>query len=132
MLTLALAAKNDAPDAGPPPDIIVNGLNLSTMAFTPDNIRDVVRSYQPQIQECYEAAMLNSEPLAGLVRVGFFVRADGSVRDARVDRKNSIGDKSLHQCIVSVVMGMLFPAPPDGQDHPIVFPFVLRPQDDGD
>ena len=27
MLTLALAAKNDAPDAGPPPDIIVNGLN---------------------------------------------------------------------------------------------------------
>jgi TonB family protein len=107
---------------------IVNGLDLSKLPFTPDSIKQVVLSYQPQVQGCHEEAMAAAKPIAGMVKVAFTISAEGLVKSAKVDsRGSSIKDARLGDCLVAVVSSMSFPKPPDGKDHPVEFPFNLKP-----
>ena len=107
---------------------IVNGIDVSKLPFTPDSIKQVVLSYQPQVQGCHEEAMAAAKPITGQVKVAFIITADGMVKSAKVDKKASgIKDPHLHDCLVAVVSSMHFPMPPDGKDHPIEFPFNLKP-----
>jgi hypothetical protein len=49
------------------------------------------------------------------------------VKDAKVLKKGTtLKDKGLHDCVVSVLMSMSFPKPPDGKDQPIEYPFNLK------
>lgn len=124
--TLIKDAASSASDAGP--QEMVNGIDRSKLPFTPDSIKQVVLSYQPQVRGCHEEAMLGAKPIEGLVRVAFVITAEGMVKSAKVDKKGStIKDPHLHDCLVAVVSAMNFPKPPDGKDHPIEFPFNLKP-----
>ncbi len=107
---------------------IVNGIDVSKLPFTPDSIKQVVLSYQPQVQGCHEEAMVSAKPITGTIKVAFTITADGMVKSAKVDKKASgIKDPHLGDCLVAVVSSMRFPMPPDGKDHPIEFPFNLKP-----
>ncbi len=107
---------------------IINGIDLSKLPFTPDSIKQVVLSYQPRVQGCHEEAMAAAKPIAGQVKVAFTITPEGFVKNAKVDKKgSSIKDEHLHDCLVSVVSVMNFPKPPDGKEHPIEFPFNLKP-----
>ena len=107
---------------------VVNGLDLSKLPFTPDSIKQVVLSYQPRVQGCHEEAMVGAKPITGVVKVAFTISPEGYVKSAKVDKRaSSIKDEHLHDCLASVVSAMSFPKPPDGKDHPIEFPFNLKP-----
>jgi hypothetical protein len=123
----AAATVKKAVDGGTT-DTVVNGLNLSKMPFTPDSIRQVVLSYQPQIQTCYEETLAGKDKaVEGVLRTSFVVTGDGLVALARVDKKTStLKDGRLHDCVVAVLSTMQFPEPPDNNEHPIEFPFNLK------
>lgn len=106
------------------------GLDVGALPFTPDSIRKVVLSFQPQVQACYEELLLtvkDAPPPEGVLRTAFTITAEGSVKAPRVDRKASaLKDPRLHDCVQGVLGMMLFPRPPDGQEYPVEFPFNLK------
>jgi hypothetical protein len=139
IIALALAAdpppKKDAlkdavKDAVAAPAEKKNGLDLSKMPFTPDSIKQVVASYQPQIQGCYEEHLAaKDKAVEGTLKTSFVITGDGYVKAARVNKKtSSLKDARLHDCVVAVLSAMEFPKPPDGKEQPIDFPFNLKAQ----
>ncbi len=107
---------------------VVNGIDISKLPFTPDSVKQVVLSYQPQIQSCYEETLAAKEKaVEGVLKTGFSITAEGYVSKARIDKKgSSLKDGKLHDCVVAVLSTMQFPAPPDGKERPIEFPFNLK------
>ncbi len=107
---------------------LVNGLDVSKMPFTPESIKQVVVSYQPQIQSCYEETLaVKDNAPEGVLKTSFVITADGLVKSAKVNKQTStLKDNRLHDCVVAVVSSMSFPKPPDEKDHPIDFPFNLK------
>lgn len=121
------AVVREASDGGTNANV-VNGIDLSRLPFTPDSIKQVVLSYQPQIQACYEETLAaKDKAVEGTLKTAFSITGDGLVALAKVDKKtSSLKDGRLHDCVVAVLSTMQFPAPPDGKDHPIEFPFNLK------
>jgi hypothetical protein len=107
---------------------LVNGLDLASLPFTPDSIKKVVLSYQPQIQACYEETLASKDTaVEGVLKTAFVISGDGFVSGAKIDKKGStLKDGRLHDCVTAVLSAMQFPAPPDGKDRPIEFPFNLK------
>ncbi len=68
---------------------MTNGIDLTRLPFTPDSIKQVVLSYQPQVQGCHEEAMASNKPISGQVKVAFVITPDGLVKNAKVDKKGS-------------------------------------------
>jgi hypothetical protein len=135
LLTIALALTL----AGDPPpkndtmkalmkDAMTEGPDVSKMPFTVDTIRQIVVSYQPKIQGCYEDHIANKKKAPeGTLKTAFVITPDGLVKNAKIDRKgSSLKDPGLHDCVVAVLSTMVFPKPPDQKDHPIEFPFNLK------
>ncbi|MEW6430454.1 MAG: AgmX/PglI C-terminal domain-containing protein [Myxococcota bacterium] len=105
------------------------GPDVSRLPFTPDSIKQVVTSYQPQIQGCYEEhlASKGNKKVEGSLKTKWIITGDGFVKGAQVNKKqSSVKDGRLHDCVVAVLSTMVFPKPPDGKDHPIEFPFNLK------
>ncbi|MBL8914254.1 MAG: AgmX/PglI C-terminal domain-containing protein [Archangium sp.] len=102
--------------------------DVSGMPFTPDTIRQIVLSYQPKIQSCYEEHIsAKKKAPEGKLATAFTITPDGLVKNAKIDRKGStLKDPALHDCVVAVLSTMQFPKPPDQKDHPIEFPFNLK------
>ncbi|MFZ5443697.1 MAG: AgmX/PglI C-terminal domain-containing protein [Myxococcota bacterium] len=109
-------------------DAMAEGPDVSKLPFTPDSIKQIVVSYQPKIQGCYEDHIANKKKAPeGSLKTVFTITPDGLVKGAKVDRKGStLKDAGLHDCVVAVLSTMSFPKPPDGRDHPIEFPFNLK------
>ncbi len=105
------------------------GLDVSKMPFTPAAIKQVVASYQPQIQACYEEhlASKGSQKVEGVLKTKWVITGDGFVTSAAVDKaQSSLKDARLHACVTAVLSTMVFPKPPGGGDQPIEFPFNLK------
>lgn len=134
ILALALAA--DPPQKTASSETMKNlmkdaaneGPDVSKLPFTADSIKQIVVSYQPKIQSCYEEHLANKKQAPeGNLKTAFIITADGFVKSAKVDRKaSSLKDPGLHDCVVAVLSTMAFPRPPDSKDHPIEFPFNLK------
>lgn len=105
-----------------------DGPDVSKLPFTPDSIKQVVLTYQPKIQGCYEDHIANKKKAPeGTLKTTFVITPEGLVKSAKVDRKaSSLKDSGLHDCVVAVLSTMAFPKPPDSKDHPIEFPFNLK------
>jgi len=103
-------------------------LDVSRMPFSPDSIRQVMIHHQAKIQECYEDHLAaKSKKVEGKLMTSFVITARGLVKDAKVLKKGTtLKDKGLHDCVVSVLLAMSFPQPPDGKDQPIEYPFNLK------
>jgi hypothetical protein len=143
MVALALSAEPHPKKAGQLKDLVKlqpaqsadggtlsNGLDVSKMPFTPDSIKQVVVSFQPQIQACYEEHLAaKSKAVEGTLKTTFLITVDGYVKSAKVNRQTStLKDPHVHECVVAVLSAMEFPKPPDGKEHPIEFPFNLKAQ----
>ncbi|RKG97511.1 hypothetical protein D7X74_40835 [Corallococcus sp. CA047B] len=116
---------DEAPKKPAPKD---DGLDVSKLPFTPDSIRQVMVHNAPRIQECYESHMVEKDKkVEGKLMTTFTITAEGAVRSAKVDRHQStLKDAGLNDCVVSVLMVLDFPRPPDGRDHPIEYPINLK------
>lgn len=104
------------------------GPDVSKLPFTPDSIKQVVLTFQPKIQGCYEEHIANKKKAPeGTLKTTFVITPEGLVKSAKVDKKaSSLKDSGLHDCVVAVLSTMAFPKPPDSKDHPIEFPFNLK------
>ncbi len=102
--------------------------DVTRLPFTPDSIKQVVLSYQPKIQSCYEETLAaKDKAVEGQLKTAWIITGDGMVKGAKVDKKkSSLKDPRLHDCVVAVLSTMAFPKPPDAKDHPIEFPFNLK------
>jgi hypothetical protein len=102
--------------------------DIGKLPFTADSIKQVVLSYQPKIQACYEEFIANKKKAPeGAIKSTFIITPEGLVKKAKIDRKGStLKDAGLGNCVVTVLSTMAFPKPPDGKDHPVEFPFNLK------
>ncbi len=129
LLKDAVVAPAGGDDAGVPG--LQNGLDISRMRFGADSVKQIVKSYQPQIQGCYEEMLATLKPKQkapeGGLKTHFIITGEGLVKGAKVDKKgSSLKDGRVHDCVVAVLSTMTFPKPPDGKDQPIEFPFNLK------
>jgi len=63
----------------------------------------------------------------GSLTAAFTIKPDGTVKDAKVVKKGTtLHDAKLHECVVSVLNGLVFPRPPDHRDHPVEYPLNLK------
>jgi hypothetical protein len=133
-LLLVLAAGPTVPDAGTLVDPAAaaatpqRGSGPENLPFTPDTIREIVRSKQPEIERCWEQVLAGEEkPVEGKLQTHFIISPAGTVRQAKVVKKGTtLKNKALHSCVETVLSTMVFPKPPDGKDHPVDYPFNLK------
>jgi hypothetical protein len=106
------------------------GLDVSTLPFTQDSIKQVVLSWQPQIQRCYEDHLaVKNKAAEGVLKTSWVITPEGFVKSAKVHRATStLKDPKLHDCVTAVLSSMEFPKPPNGKPQPIEFPFNLKAQ----
>lgn len=104
-------------------------LDVERLPFTPDSIMKVISYHQDEIQSCYEETLaVKEKPVAGKLMTSFTITPTGLVKGAKVVKKGTtLHEPKLHDCVVAVLSAMTFPKPPDGTDHPVEFPFNLKP-----
>ena len=98
------------------------GLDVSKLPFTPESIKMIVPSFQPQIQACYEDHLAQQKqkraPRGHDQDRTSSSPPDGYVKGAKIIKKAStLKDAHLHDCVVAVLSAMVFPKPPDGKDR---------------
>lgn len=126
-LALSQAPAATAPDAGTvatPP-----ALDVSKLPFSRDTVKLVMDHHTPRIQGCYEETMAEKDRVvAGRLQTAFIVTPQGTVRAPKVLRNGTtLRVQALHQCVVAVLATLEFPKPADGREHPIEYPFNLKP-----
>ena len=133
-LLVVLAAAPAAPDAGTSaapavgPATPAKGSGPEKLPFTPDTLRDVVKSKQPEIERCWEQSLAGTDkPVDGKIQTHFIITPEGTVRQPKVVKKGTtLKNEALHRCVETVLSTMTFPKPPDGKDHPVEYPFNLK------
>lgn len=104
-------------------------LDVSKMPFTPAAISKVVEHDVDKVQACYEETLaVNQKPVKGKLQTSFVITPEGLVKQAKVEKKGTtLPGKKLHECVVTVLSGLTFPKPADNRDHPVRYPFNLKP-----
>ena len=89
-------------------------------------IRRRIRQRHDQIRHCYQKRLLRDHRLAGEIRVGFTIAADGSVHEPYL-ASSSIGSHQVEQCVLDVVRSIRFsPVPLPSYWTQVNYPFTLR------
>lgn len=97
-----------------------------------DYIREQMQALLPLIKECYEHALDEKPQLAGRLMVSFTIVAEpdvgGLVSDSKIDgAASTIDDEGLRECVQETMYGARFPAPRDGGELRVTYPFILAP-----
>lgn len=95
-----------------------------------DYIREQMVALLPLVKECYENALSDRPQLAGKLTVRFTIVAEpdvgGLVSDSTIDSTAStIDDAGLRECVQETMYGARFPAPRDGGELRVTYPFIL-------
>jgi hypothetical protein len=86
-------------------------------------IRRTVKKAMPEIQACYEKALLKQPGLAGTVQTQFFITPKGTVQEASA----SGVDDEVAKCVAQVIKKLEFPKPVGGGGVQVNYPFTMRP-----
>ena len=90
-------------------------------------IDEKLRSAQPGIQACYEAALKTKPDLRGSVNISFVVAPDGKVAHAEVaESEGALTDASTVECILGQIRKLEFPEPSGGRVF-LNYPLQLEP-----
>jgi TonB family protein len=90
-----------------------------------ESLLSVVRRYAPGIQFCYDNELKKNPGLRGKIVVAITVLASGEVSEATMV-ENSLGSKSVADCVLAQIHGWRFPAIPYGTTS-FRAPFVFTP-----
>ncbi|MBS1962468.1 MAG: AgmX/PglI C-terminal domain-containing protein [Bdellovibrionales bacterium] len=93
--------------------------------LTSDQVARVINSHMNEVRYCYESATLRNDSIGGRLMTKFAVGASGSVASAGVG-SSTVGDRRLHDCIVSHLRGWKFPKPRGGKTVAVLFPFDFK------
>jgi hypothetical protein len=96
--------------------------------LTRDGIKAAVEDAKPQVRECYEEWLKANPALSGQLKIGFRIAADGGP-EAVVDQVRLVGDAGMGNlafegCVLSVMGGLRFDAPPEGTLN-VSYPFTF-------
>lgn len=89
-----------------------------------EEIQRVVKRHMNQIKYCYEKELAKSPNLQGKVVAFWIISGTGLVQTAKASQ-NTMGNKSVEQCIMKVVKRMRFPRPKGGGTVTVTYPFVF-------
>ena len=95
-----------------------------------DYIRAQIAALLPLIKECYENALFTQPTLAGKLVVDFTIIAEpdigGLVSESAInDAHSTIADPALRECVQETMYAAQFPAPPDGGEVRVTYPFAF-------
>jgi TonB family protein len=88
--------------------------------FNQESVRAVVLEHQPQVQACYENALVPGKRLKGEVVVSLTVTREGRADNVKV-KSSTIKNRAVEGCLVQAVKAWTFPKPPRAQ--PLTLPF---------
>ena len=89
-----------------------------------NEINRVIREHSPQVRSCYEQSLKrDGASTGGRLVLEFTIAPDGSVASAKA---NPGITPPLDACVVGVIRGAQFPAPPKGQPTMVSYPFILK------
>lgn len=89
-----------------------------------NEINRVIRQHSPEVRSCYEQSLKRDGPsTGGRLVLEFTIAPDGSVASAKA---NPGITPPLDACVVGVIRGAQFPAPPKGQPTMVSYPFILK------
>jgi hypothetical protein len=100
-------------------------------ALDKEEVRAGIQKIIPQIQSCYETALEKTPGLGGRLLVSFKIRAQGDkgvVAEGEIqpDSDSALLDvPETGQCILDALVAAEFPAPVDGGEVTVSYPFVL-------
>lgn len=118
-----LSAKKGIYMAGIPSETVVLG------GMDPDTIRRILREAIPQFRYCYQKELDRSsgKSLSGTIGLQFKIGATGHVTRAGVSNQSRLPG-SVKGCVVRVLKGLKFPAPPGGGVVEVNQPFNFYPK----
>ena len=103
-----ISSKNTTYAAGIPYKTVVLG------GMDPDIIRRILKEHLPQFRYCYQKELDRSKKaFSGVVKLSFIIGNSGHVSKAGVSSKSPL-PRSVTSCVVNVLKGIRFPAPPGG------------------
>jgi outer membrane biosynthesis protein TonB len=112
--------------------IYTAGLPYKTVVLggmDPDIIRRILQEHIPQFRYCYQKELdTASQSFSGIVRLDFIIGASGHVTNAGVKAADETLPSSVKGCVVSVLKGIKFPAPPGGGVVEVNQPFNFYPK----
>ncbi|MCA9546681.1 MAG: TonB family protein, partial [Myxococcales bacterium] len=99
---------------------------VSSCSLSKGQVRTAVDQHQGKVVGCYERALLKSAALSGKLTVEWRITPQGEVRSAKV-KSSTLGDAAVAECVLGVIRSTRFPAPPDGGECVIAYPFIFSP-----
>ncbi|MBX2801781.1 MAG: AgmX/PglI C-terminal domain-containing protein [Myxococcales bacterium] len=87
------------------------------------SIKEVIRSYAPQIRNCYERQLRKQPSLQGRLVVAFTIEEDGKVSAAAIE-DSTLQAEEVEQCLLRQLTDMTFPAP-EQPPLEVRWPFVF-------
>jgi TonB family protein len=112
-------------EGGGVPDGTAGGTGNASSYRSNESLLNVVRRYAPGIQFCYDNELKKNSSLRGKIVVAITVLANGQVSEATVV-ENTLGSKSVSDCVLAQIHGWRFPAIPYGVTS-FRAPFVFTP-----
>ena len=95
-------------------------------ALAPEAIKAVIVAHRQDARSCYEATLQRDTSLAGRIVMTWTIGPSGAV--TRVEVKSStMKDPGVQDCLVGRIKAWLFPAPADGDDVEVTYPFAFTP-----
>ena len=118
------------PRKSPPRKTVARQITLSATPVVQGGLdKEVVQSRikanQAQIRYCYEKALTDKVDLAGKVVVRFTITGQGAVGKVGII-ESKVDDAALERCIVAKIKSWKFPAPKDGGEVTVTYPFLFQ------
>lgn len=92
-------------------------------ALTVERIGSTVRHHTSDVRACYVHALTLRPALSGQLVVRFTVEASGVVSAVRIER-DTVGDRSMNECVLAAVRGWQFPRGAEAETVSYPFQFA--------
>lgn len=103
---------------------IREGAAQVTGRLDPHEVRAVIRAHRNDVHHCYQKGLLQSQKLAGNVRVAFQIQRNGRARECRIEENLAIAE--VGDCICGRLLTWRFPQP-DGNLAKVRYGWTLHP-----
>jgi len=97
----------------------------ATGSVSGEDVRTTIRAHASEIQECYQAALLNSTETGGRVVVRFVIDPSGHVPSASIGA-SELQAPELGCCVVTRVAHWTFAKPANAGFVVVEYPFVVH------
>ncbi len=94
-------------------------------------IQHIVRENFGRFRLCYEAGLLKTPNLRGLVKVRFVIDASGATTNAE-DFGSNLPDAEVVGCVVRGFGQLSFPPPSPEGAVTVIYPIIFSPGDEAD